>query len=187
MSFAKKVQELDQKARQDQLKKQEEEEQEARERAKKNDNFYMVFKTKEGSEKIRDLIAISPPAAQIFMFLAEQSDRTNAVVASGKALAQLLKLSEATVSRALKVLSKSNENEEPYLEILKSGGTNIFVLNPNIVWSAWKTGKEYCMFGNAKVLVSTNEQDVGMRKRLNVILEKTSEENKQINHDSNDD
>lgn len=186
MSFTKKIQELDQKARQEQLKKQEEEEQEARERAKKNDNFYMVFKTKEGSEKLRDLIKISPPAAQIFMFLAEQSDRTNAVVASGKALAQVLNLSEATVSRALKVLSKSNENQEPYLEILKSGGTNIFVLNPNIVWSAWKTGKDYCLFGNAKILVSTNEQDVSMKKRLNVILEKTSEENKQIGLDLDD-
>lgn len=186
MSFAKKIQELDQKARQEQLKKQEEEEQEARERAKKNDNFYMVFKTKEGSEKLRNLIKISGPATQIFLFLAEQSDRTNAVVASGKALAQALNLSEATVSRALKVLSKANDNEEPYLEILKSGGTNIFVLNPNIVWSAWKTGKDYCMFGNAKVLVSTSEQDVAMKKRLNVILEKTSEENKQIDLDLDD-
>lgn len=183
MSFAKKIQELDQKARQEQLKKQEEEEQEARERAKKNDNFYMVFKTKEGSEKLRNLIKQSPPAAQIFMFLAEQSDRTNAVVASGKALAQYLNLSEATVSRALKFLSKATDNEEPYLEILKSGGTNVFILNPSIIWSAWNTGKEYCLFGNTKVLVSKNEQDIGMKKRLNVIIEK----NQQIGLDLGDD
>jgi DNA-binding transcriptional regulator YdaS (Cro superfamily) len=106
------------------------------------------------------------------MFLAEQADRTNAVVASGKALAQLLKISEPTISRALKILSEKKDGKEPYLEILKSGGTNVFVLNPNIIWSAWKTGKDYCLFGNAKILLSTNEQDTTVKKRLNVILEK---------------
>ena len=60
----------------------------ARELAKKNDNFYMLFKD-GGSQKVRELINISPPAAQIFMFLAEQADRTNAVVASGKALRKI--------------------------------------------------------------------------------------------------
>ena len=134
----------------------------------------MVFKD-GGSQKVRDLIKISSPAALIFMFLAEQADRTNAVVASGKALASYLQLSEPTVSRALKLLSKREEGKEPYLEIIKSGGTNVFVLNPDIVWSAWKTGKDYCLFGNAKVLVSTNEQDLGVKKRLNVLLEKNKQ------------
>jgi DNA-binding transcriptional regulator YdaS (Cro superfamily) len=170
-SFEEVVQNANQKARQRDIDKQEEAEKKARELAKKNDNFYMLFKD-GGSQKVRELINISPPAAQIFMFLAEQADRTNAVVASGKALAKYLNLSEATVSRALKILSKKEEDKEPYLEILKSGGTNVFVLNPEIVWSAWKTGKDYCLFGNAKILITTDEQDLSVKKRLNFLLEK---------------
>lgn len=171
MTFQQKIEELNAKSRMAEIQKEETAEAEAREKAKKNDNFYMLFKD-GGSQKVRDLIKISPPAAQIFMFLAEQADRTNAVVASGKALASYLKISEATVSRALKFLSAREEGKEPFLEILKSGGTNVFILNPEIVWSAWKTGKDYCLFGNAKILISTNEQDVGVKKRLNVLLQK---------------
>lgn len=172
MKFQDKIAALDKKARAEQLAKEDKEKAEAAERAKKNDNFFMIFKSKEGSEHLRELIKISPPAAQLFMFLAEQADRTNAVVASGKALASYLNLSEATISRALKILAIKTKDKEPYLEILKSGGTNVFVLNPQIVWSAWKTGKDYCLFGNAKILLSTSEQDVGLKKRLNVLIEK---------------
>lgn len=171
MTFQNKIDELNAKSRMREIEELERKEEEARNKAKKNDNFYMLFKD-GGSQKIRELIKISPPAAEIFMFLAEQADRTNAVVASGKALAQFLKISEATVSRALKFLSKREEGKEPFLEILKSGGTNVFILNPDIVWSAWKTGKDYCLFGNAKILLSTNEQDSAMKKRLNILLEK---------------
>ena len=69
-------------------------------------------------------------------------------------------------------MSKKDDDKEPYLEILKSGGTNVFVLNPEIVWSAWKTGKDYCLFGNAKILITTDEQDLSVKKRLNFLLEK---------------
>lgn len=175
MTFQDKLTQLDQKARMQQIAEEEQKEQELLERAKKNDNFFMIFKSKEGSEQLRELIKISPPAAQLFMFLAEQADRTNAVVASGKALASYLNLSEPTISRALKILSKRTDDKEPYLEILKSGGTNVFVLNPDIVWSAWKTGKDYCLFGNAKILLSTSEQDIGLKKRLNVLIEKNKQ------------
>lgn len=175
MDFQNKIAELDQKARAQQIAEEEQKELELLERQKKNDNFFMIFKSKEGSEQLRELIKISPPAAQLFMFLAEQADRTNAVVASGKALASYLNLSEPTISRALKILSKKEERKPPYLEILKSGGSNVFVLNPDIVWSAWKTGKDYCLFGNAKILLSTNEQDIGLKKRLNVLIEKNKQ------------
>lgn len=169
------VAELDSKARQEQLKQEAESEAEERERAKRNDNFFMVFKTKEGAGKLRALINKSAAAAQVFMLLAEQADRTNAIVASGKALATALQISESTVSRAIKLLSTEAEDGKPYLEVLKSGNTNVFILNPDIVWSAWKTGKDYCLFGQAKVLITASEQDTVFRKRLNVLLSKQAE------------
>jgi hypothetical protein len=162
--YSEKIAELDAKARQDQLKEQDEAEKRAQEEAKKNTDFFMIFK-KSGSPLIRDLIGESPIGARLFMFLAEESDRTNAIVASGKALAAALQVSEASISRAIKTLK-----EKKLIEVLNSGGSNVFVLNPDVVWSAWKTGKTACLFGNAKVLMSTSEQSPPMKKRLNVLL-----------------
>lgn len=182
MTFQTKQQELDAKARMAEIEREEQAEAEARERAKKNDNFYMIFR--EHADKIDELIKISPPAAQIFMFLAKTVDRTNALVASGKAIASECNLSEATVSRALKVLTAKDENGNgKYLEIIKTGQSNIFVLNPDIVWNAWATGKDSCLFGNAKVLVSVNEQDTIMRKRLTMLIQKKISETKMLEVD----
>lgn len=165
MSYTEKINELDAKARQSQLKEQDEREAKEREEAKKNTDFFMVFK-KSGSPMLRDLIGVSPIGARLFMFLAEQADRTNAIVASGKALATALGVSDASISRAIKTLE-----EKELVERMNSGGTNVFVLNPDVVWSAWKTGKDYCLFGNAKVLVNVSEQPKPVRKRLNVLLD----------------
>ena len=173
MAFKEKIAELDMKSRVLQLEEEKALEQSEREKERKNSNFYMFYKTKESSAKVRSLIKKNAVAAMLFMFLAEQADRNNAVVASGKALASLLEVSEATISRALKVLTEKKETGEPsYLEIVKSGGTNVFILNPEIVWSAWRTGKDYCLFGNAKVLLSTDEQDMALKKRLTMLIEK---------------
>ncbi len=169
--FNKKVSELDQKARIQQLNEQDTKEKEEAERLRKNSNFYMFYKSKKSSERIRSLIKESPVAARLFMFLAEQADRGNAIVASGQALATFLEVSPATISRAIKVLTHEYE-DGPFLEVLKSGGTNIFVLNPDIVWSAWRTGKEWCLFGDTRVLISTDEQSSHVRKKIAMLLER---------------
>lgn len=160
MSYQNKIQELDAKAN---LEKHAEEDAQ-REASKKNENFYMTFK-KTGSPKVRELIRKNPVAGELFLFLAEEADRTNAVVASGTTLATILKTSQPTISRAIKALK-----ENDLVEILRSSGTYVFILNPDVVWSAWKTGKSYCMFSNAKVILSTKEQEPVIRKRLNVLL-----------------
>ena len=168
MTFQDKVNDLDVRSRINQIKEDDKKEAEFAKREKKNDNFYMIYKDKESSQKIRELISKAPKSAELFLFLAEQSDRTNAVVASGKALATHLSFSESSISRAIKYLT-----DNKYIEVLKSGGTNVFVLNPSIVWQAWRTGKKSCLFGNAKVLVSMDEQDVSLKKRLSVLIDKS--------------
>jgi hypothetical protein len=165
MNYTEKINELDGKTRQEQIKEQEDLEAKKREEDKKNGDFFMVFK-KSGSPMLRELIGVSPIGARLFMFLAEQADRTNAIVASGKALAAALNVSEASICRAIKTLE-----EKKLVERMSSGGANIFILNPDVVWSAWKTGKDYCLFGNAKVLVSLSEQSKTIKKRLNVLLQ----------------
>ena len=87
----------------------------------------------------------------------------------------MLRFKRANNKQGTKLLQTADENELPYLEVLKSGGTNVFILNPDIVWSAWKTGKDHCLFGQAKVLVTASEQDKAFRRRLNVLLAKQTE------------
>jgi hypothetical protein len=167
-NFEEKMQQLNQLAQQQDLKDREEQEEKQRELDKKNNNFYMVFKS-DGSPLVRTLIKEYPKAAELFLFLCEKADRTNAFIASGKALASFLEMSEPTVSRAIKTLK-----EKQLIDIFKTGSTNVFVLNPEVVWSAWKTGKKSCMFGNAKVLLSAEEQDKYTQKRINVMVAKNN-------------
>lgn len=145
---------------------------------KKNDDFYMVFK-RSGSPLLRNLIEKSSIAARLFLFLTEEADRSNALVASQKALAIKLEVSEASITRAIKMLEELEMIERQF-----SGGTSIFVLNPAVVWNAWATGKNSCMFGNARVLISKDEQPEVIKKRVNLILTKApakpSEENEEV-------
>lgn len=161
------LQELDEKSRRQQVVDLDKRLKEEAEAEKKNQDFFMFFK-KTGSPVFRKLMAASPIAARLFLFLAESADRTNAIVASGRALAAATGASEPSISRAIKTLVDGK-----LIERLKTGGSNVFILNPEIIWSSWATGKDYCMFGNAKVLVSKGEQDLVMQKRLTVMLEKT--------------
>lgn len=150
------------------IAREEAEEAEAREKAKKNSEFYMVFRgTGRGAPALRKLIQDNHHAGALFMYLAEMMDRTNAVVASGKALSEVLNISEASVSRAIKHLVDNR-----YVARFKTGGSNLFVANPDFVWNAWATGKSSCLFNNTKVLISKTEQDKTMMKRFNLVFEK---------------
>jgi hypothetical protein len=150
------------------IAREEAEEAAAREEAKKNSEFYMVFRGPgRGAPALRLLIQENHHAGALFMYLAEMMDRTNAVVASGKALSEVLAISEASVSRAIKHLV-----DKKYVARFKTGGSNLFVANPDFVWNAWATGKQTCLFNNTKVLISKGEQDKTMMKRFNLVFEK---------------
>lgn len=152
------------------IAQEEAEEEAARERAKKNADFFMVFKgTERGAQLIRKLILKNHLAGALFMYLAETMDKTNAVVASGKALSEVLDISEASVSRAIKHLV-----DERFIARFKTGGSNLFVANPDLVWNAWANGKSTCLFNNTKVLISRSEQDKTMMKKFNFVFEKDS-------------
>lgn len=88
-----------------------------------------IFK-KNGSQVIRDLIISNPLAASLFIFLVEEMDKTNTVFASGKDLATSLEVSQASISRAIKILLEQN-----LIDRFKVSRGNVFVLNPAIVLS----------------------------------------------------
>lgn len=144
------------------------EEDRAAEDARRNKNFFMMFKA-QGSPAVRKMIRLNGIAAELFLFIAETMDRSNAVVGSGKAFAAALGVSEASVSRALKIL-----DDEGYIARFKTGGSNVIVANPDLVWNSWATGKDACMFGNAKVLMSKSEQDTTLVRKFAHVIPKVA-------------
>lgn len=154
------------------LDEQERQQMRIAEEEKKNNNFFMVYRgAGRGAERLIELTQGNHNAASLFLYLSKEMDRQNALVASNKALAEVLKVSEPTMSRAIKYLI-----EEGFIARFKSGGSSVFVTNPDYVWNAWATGKTSCMFTNSKVLLVKSEQDLTVTKRFNVVMRKIEKE-----------
>lgn len=148
------------------LRREDEKRKKQRKTAVKNHDFYMVFKA-GGSKFLRDLISESAVAARLYLYLAENINRQNAVVASGRTLAKCLEVHESQISKALTLLA-----ERGYLVRLKTGGSNILVLNPDVIWNSWSSGKSTCWFHDVSVLVSKDEQPAAVRRQLAVLVER---------------
>lgn len=115
----------------------------------KNRNFvqlnrdFMMDVAKLGTEK--------PSALSVFMFISQNMDGNNALCISMKALEEALGLSRSTLSRAVKYLEKKG-----WLCILKTGTSNVYIINPDIEWTSWANQKQYCKF-QTNVIVSASE------------------------------
>ena len=102
---------------------------------------------------IRELIGSCPVAAQILIFIIEHADHHNAVICSSKVLEEALSVSRTTIFRAVRVLQDNN-----YVKILKSGTSNVFVLNSEIAWKSWGKNYQHAEF-SAQVILTQSEQE----------------------------
>lgn len=136
-----------------QLDAEEEARKKAEKEAKKSpfNNFVQV--NLDYTNQIIKLARISPKGAQIFAFLVEHMDGYNALVCSSTVIQEALGMSRASVTRAVKVLKDSK-----FIDIKKSGTTNVYLINSELVWKSWGTNYKYAEF-NAKVIVSESEQE----------------------------
>ena len=139
--------------RKEELEKQkkEEEEQKKRERQSPFKSFYQV--NKENSEYLRKCLDENPQALKLLFFLFDHMDRYNAVMCSYKVFEEVLGVSRATASRAVQYLKTHG-----YIYVYKSGTSNVYVANNNLVWSSWGTNTKYCQFP-ASVVLSSSEQE----------------------------
>lgn len=138
--------------RHQQIQEQEQREKEERERAKKSpyDNWIQVNKDAYKAEDW--LMAKSPIAYRIFKFLINNMDGYNAVVCSYQVLQEYFDVSKPTVTRAVKLLK-----EKKYVDIHKSGTSNVYTVNKQIAWNSWGTNYKYAKFG-ANIVLSESEQ-----------------------------
>lgn len=148
------------------LEEQDKKEKEAHERAKKSPfkNFVQVNKDYYKAEDW--LMAKSPIAYRIFKFLINGMDDYNAVICSYKVLQETFDISQDTVRRAIKILK-----EKKYVDIYKTGTSNIYCINKNIVWQSWGTNYNQAKFG-ANIILSESEQEESIKSRVKTIKHK---------------
>lgn len=110
---------------QKELKKQEKE---------KNSNFVMMYR--EHMPEIRWLMKKSKYASSIFNFILEHMDYNNALMCSYQVFMDYFEISKPTVTRAIKLLKDNG-----FIDVLKSGTSNVYIVNQEVAWSSWDNQK----------------------------------------------
>ena len=153
-----------------QIDEKEQQEEKERQLAKKSPYKDFCQNNNEYNTQRAKLILDCPPAGAIFQFLSGHMDHYNAVVCSYAVLQEALGISKASVQRGISYLKN-----EGYIDIAKSGTTNVYILNPNIVWNSWGTNFKYCEFPAKVILSETENKDFAVKTKKNktvVIQEK---------------
>ena len=115
------------------------------------------------------LIAHSPAAYRIFRFLVTNMDNYNAVICSYKVMQEKFGYGQATVARAVKLLKDHN-----YIQIAKSGTSNVYMINKHLYWNSWGTNYAYAEF-DAKIIISASEQDDDTQTKIKTKIKRRKE------------
>jgi len=116
----------------------------------------------DGIEAMQLITKENPMAANVFYLLMKNMDKQNCLIVSMATLASKLHVCRNSISRAIKYL-----RENKYIAIYKSGTTNVYTLNANIVWKDRGDRKmEALLYG--KVLLSLDEQDNDVQTNVSV-------------------
>jgi hypothetical protein len=104
-------------------------------------------------------------AARLFMFLVENMDNKNAILISQKALEEALDVSIRSVQMAVKYLT-----DKEYIMVLKSGTSNVYCVNADIVWTQRADKKKFAKF-EAKVYLTASEQNSETQAKIHLQTE----------------
>lgn len=114
----------------------------------------------------RELVRKSPLAAEILDIFIEHMGKNNAIVCSIKALEEITGKKRTAVSTAVGVL-----RNDSWVQVVKIGNSNAYVVNSAAFWSSWANGKAYSLF-HASVLAAASEQDKTLEQLKNVELKR---------------
>lgn len=152
------------------LKKLEEEENRIREIKKKNSNFVMFYR--EHMPEMRWLMKKSGIASSILNFIIEHMDYKNALMCSHHVLMDYFDISKPTVTRAIKLLKDNG-----FIDVLKSGTSNIYIVNSEVAWCSWENQKLYCKFEGNVLISKTENKDYFYRNQFEKFKELRKREN----------
>ncbi|QBY45932.1 replication/maintenance protein RepL (plasmid) [Arsenophonus nasoniae] len=129
---------------------------------RKNKDLFIQFSEKNIGA-VREIFKKNTVSGDIFLFLTEFMNKNNAVVCSHRVLEEVTGKKRTTVSLAIKCLKDNG-----FITILKMGTSNVYVLNPHVVWRAWRTNKAYCKF-EGPILLSKSENEKITKEMLRSI------------------
>lgn len=115
----------------------------------KNKDFIQLYR--DHVDDIARLAGENYSAYKLLMLLCKHMDGTNALCASYQVLTEILEVSASTLKRAVKYLK-----ENGWICVLKSGTSNVYIVNPEVAWTSYSNQKQYCKF-QANVLLSSSE------------------------------
>ncbi|MBQ8482602.1 MAG: replication/maintenance protein RepL [Alphaproteobacteria bacterium] len=159
------------KIRENDLKHEEEAAEKAQEDRQKSPykKWTQVNNSREAYEAEDWLMANSPSAYRILRLLVSNMDRYNAVICSYKVIQEKLRFSEATVKRAIRLLK-----EHKYIDVKKTGTSNVYMVNKMLYWNSWGNKYAYAEFG-AKVIISSSEQDDETKEEIKLQIKRRTE------------
>ena len=112
------------------------------------------------------LMRKSPIAYMVLRFLAKEMDNYNAVMCSYKVLEEALGYKRNALSKAVNLLK-----EHKYIDVKKSGISNIYFINKALYWKSWGKNYKYAEFG-VKIIIAESEQEKEDNGMKNVKSEK---------------
>lgn len=124
------------------------------ERHRETNRDFVQFYRKHIAD-IADLGRADPLALAIWLWIVERMGSDNALVCSMTPLVEEFEKSRQTISKKINFLKRSR-----YLDILKSGTTNVYVINAELVWTTNAEQRTHAEF-RASVVLSASEQPKG--------------------------
>ena len=131
------------------IQNEEEKEQKNLEDENKNSNFIQLYR--EHMSEVRWLMANHQFASSLLFFILEHMDNRNALACSYAVFEDYFEKSRTTVYRAIKLLQ-----ENGFIDVLKMGSSNVYIVNHQLVWSDKNTYKKFAKY-DGKILVSRKE------------------------------
>lgn len=120
-------------------------EQEERKKRSTYSNWYQF--NREHSKTMIKLATKYPKAQVVLLFLLEHMDEYNSLMCSYQVFQDALDISPATITRSIKTLKDFG-----FIMVMKSGSSNIYIVNDELAWSSWSNNKKYCKFPTNVIL-----------------------------------
>ena len=114
-------------------------------------NFWQFNKDDSVQESVAKMIMANKFAVVVFLLLARKMNKSNAIIMSQETLVNITGKSRSTVSRAISDLKKHK-----YIDVIKVGTANAYVINSEILWGG-KAQQRHAVF-SATVVASLSEQ-----------------------------
>lgn len=158
----------------------------------KNQDFIQIYRSH--IDDITRLAGENYTAFKLLQLLIKHMDGANALCVSNVALMEVMGgVSRATVTRSVKYLKDNG-----WICVLKTGSSNVYIVNPEIAWTSYGNQKSYCRF-QSSVLLSSSENneflnnpratthfktvDIGFIKSVQEKREQFEKNNKDINNE----